>query len=125
MPDRAVAVLLLLVGGVNILPVVGVLGASRLTDLYGLPFAEPNLLILMRHRAVLFGIVGGILIYAAFNASLRPLATIIGFVSMVSFVLLTLGVDGVNAELRRVIIADVVASVMLGIAYMLNLLPKS
>ena len=48
-----------------LLPLAGVLGAGRLSALYGIAFEEPNLVLLMRHRAVLFGLLGVFLAIAA------------------------------------------------------------
>lgn len=106
-------VLLLVVGLVNFLPVVGVVSAARLQSLYGVVVEDPNLLILMRHRAVLFGIVGGVILASGFFVSLRPLALAAGLSSMVSFVLLAWQTGTHNAELRRVVRIDVVASLAL------------
>ena len=106
-------VLFLIVGVVNLLPVVGASSASRLRTLYGIPLDDPNLIILMRHRAVLLGIVGAILVAAAFVPSLRALAVAAGLVSMLSFVLVAHLVGEYDAELRRVILIDLGASVVL------------
>ena len=57
--------LILLVAVINLLPVSGVVSSGRLRALYGVPVDEPNLLILLRHRAVLFAIVGGLLVASA------------------------------------------------------------
>ena len=59
--------MLVIVGIIHLLPLVGMLGGERLSALYGLRFDELNLLILMRHRAVLFGLLGTYLLYAAFQ----------------------------------------------------------
>lgn len=61
--------MLFIVGVIHLLPLSGVLGAERLGLLYGLQFHEPNLAILMRHRAVLFGLLGAFFIAAAFQPS--------------------------------------------------------
>jgi hypothetical protein len=53
--------LLVLVGLVNLMPAVGILGSARLEALYGLPLAGDDLLLLMRHRAALFGVLGALL----------------------------------------------------------------
>ena len=106
-------VLFLIVGFVNLLPILGALSASRLQALYGLVFEDANLLILMRHRAILFGIVGGLVIISAFHAPLRPIGVGVGLVSMLSFVLIAYSIGDYNAELRRVVLIDLVASALL------------
>lgn len=53
-----VSAMLVVVAVIHLLPLSGVLGSERLAALYGLSFNEPNLAILMRHRAVLFGLLG-------------------------------------------------------------------
>jgi hypothetical protein len=98
-----------LVGIIHLLPVSGVLGVERLASLYGISFGEPNLEILMRHRAVLFGLLGLFLLYAAFQPSLRVLAIIAGFVSVVSFIAIAWSVGGYNEAIRKVVIADIIA----------------
>jgi hypothetical protein len=50
--------MLTVVGIIHQLPLTGVLSVSRLQVLYGVTITDPNLEILMRHRAVLFGILG-------------------------------------------------------------------
>ena len=103
------AFLLFAVALVNLAPLVGVVSAARLESLYGVVFDDPDILILMRHRAVLFGIVGGLLVASAIHSPLRPLAFIVGLVSMGSFIgLAWLGGDP-NAELRRIVLVDAVA----------------
>ena len=74
--------LFLIAAAVNLVPVSGVLSADNLAMLYGVAFEDPNLIILMRHRAVLFGIVGALLVASAFRPSLRPLGLAVGLVSM-------------------------------------------
>ena len=113
-------ILILLVGLVNLLPVAGVLSGARLQALYGVALQDPNVVILMRHRAVLFGIVGGLLVSAAFHAPLRTAAYGAGFVSMLSFVLIAWPIGGLNAELRRVVIVDLIASIVLLVAVLLD-----
>ena len=106
-------VLFLLVAAVNLLPVAGVLSKARLEGLYGVPIPDADLEILLRHRAVLFAIVGGLLVAAAFHPPLRPAAVAAGLASMLSFVALAFWVGGSNAALRRVALVDVAASLAL------------
>ncbi len=104
-----VSAMLGVVGVIHMLPLSGVLSAERLATLYGISFSEPNLSILMRHRAVLFGLLGLFLVFAAFRPSLQPAAFIGGFVSVVSFLALARSVGGYSAQLGRVVKADLIA----------------
>jgi hypothetical protein len=104
-----VAAMLAVVAVIHLLPAVGVLGAARLEALYGIPVQEPNLAILMRHRAVLFALLGVFLLVAAVRPAWQPAALVAGFVSVLSFLALARTVGGTNAQLQRVFAADVVA----------------
>jgi len=98
---------------IHLLPLSGVLGVRRLASLYGIEVGEPNLSVLMRHRAVLFGLLGLFVFHAAFNAELQPLAFVGAFVSICTFLCLA-WLDGpVNAYLRRVVWIDLIAVVVL------------
>lgn len=108
-----ISAMLLIVAVIHLLPLIGVLGVSRLTVLYGVSFDDPNLAILMRHRAVLFGLLGAFLAFAAFRPSLQPMAFLAGFVSMLSFLYLAWSVGGYNVQLGRVYTVDIVALVCL------------
>jgi hypothetical protein len=109
-------IMLLMVGIIHILPLSGVLSAARLFELYGMTFDDPNLEILMRHRAVLFGLLGIFLICSAFMPSLQLPALIAGFLSVVSFLYLSYTVGGYNEQVNRIVIADKVALVCLVVA---------
>lgn len=111
--QTALAAALVLAGVINALPLIGVLGAERLQSLYALPFDDANLRILMRHRAVLFGLLGGAMIAAAFIPAWRTPMALAGLVSMVSFIVLAQLEGGGNAAIRRVVVADVIAIVPL------------
>lgn len=108
-----VAAMLLVVAVIHLLPLSGVLGGARLRSLYGVSIDDPNLAILMRHRAVLFGLLGSFFVYAAFREELQLLAFFVGFVSVLSFLYLARATGSVNAQLQRVVVADVVAFVCL------------
>lgn len=98
---------------IHLLPLSGVLGAAQLEKLYGLPIGEPNLEILMRHRAVLFGLLGGFLLVAAFRPELHGMALAAGMASVISFLYLAWSVGGYNAAIGRVFTVDLVALVCL------------
>jgi hypothetical protein len=61
----------LIVGGViNLLPFPGALSGAALARLYDLQTADPNLLIMLRHRSAVFAILG-VLLLAASGPSCR------------------------------------------------------
>jgi hypothetical protein len=109
-----------LVGVVNLLPVVGVLGVDRLEALYGFSVAGEELPLLLRHRAVLFGLLGAFIVLAAFRTQWRPAATLAGLVSMLSFAALALPIEAHNEAMQRVFWIDVGAIVLLLTAYGLS-----
>jgi len=100
--------LVLIAAAINLAPVLGAFSPERMTALYGVDLSDPNLQILMRHRAVLFGLVGALLVVTAFHPPLRTVGYATGFASMVSFVLIAWLVGGYSANIQRVILADVV-----------------
>lgn len=102
-----------LVALVNLAPVIGITSAERLNTLYGIEISSPNVEILLRHRAILFGIVGLLLLLAAFNRPLRPLAISFGLLSMLSFVVVAVVVADYSPEIGRVLAIDVAASIIL------------
>jgi len=113
-------VLVLVAAAINFAPVLGVVSPERMGPLYGIDLDDPNLQILMRHRAILFGVVGGLLFVAAFHPPLRALGYVVGFSSMVSFLLIAWMVGGYNAEIQRVIVIDVVGIAALAGAGLLH-----
>lgn len=114
----------LLIGAViHLLPLPGVLGKGSLSKLYGLTTPDPGVELLLRHRAVLFGLLGTLLAVGAFLASIQLLALIGGIASTASFLVLSRQVRGCNAQLSRVVAADIIALVSLIIgaaAYVLD-----
>ncbi len=107
--------MLLVVAVIHLLPLPGAIGGVRLQALYSIPLGEPNTQLLMRHRAVLFGILGIFFAYAAFSPAHQPAAFVAGFVSIVTFLGFAKSVGGYNQKIRRVMIADVVALVCLAL----------
>jgi hypothetical protein len=112
-----VSAMLVVVAIIHLLPLSGVLGGERLVALYGLSFNDPNLAILMRHRAVLFGLLGLFLLFAAFRPQFQAIAFIAGFVSVVSFLWLAWSVGGYNTQVAGVFTADIVALTCLIIGF--------
>jgi hypothetical protein len=104
---------LLLTAFIHALPVAGVLGVGKLQALYGVTIADPNLVLMMRHRAVLFGLLAAMLTYAAFRPALHGIALLGGAISVCAFLALAWSTAGTNAAIARVVWADVVVWVAL------------
>lgn len=108
--------LIVIVGIINFLPIIGVISGTRLQALYGLPVDEPNLTVLLRHRALLFGIIGGFIIVSAFVSHLRVAAYIMGFLSMISFIFFVQQEVSVNPQMKKVMFIDILAIALFLIA---------
>ena len=104
---------LVVVGVIHLLPLTGVLGRGQLESLYGTDISDPNLLLLMRHRAVLFGLLGAFLVYAAVTPAFHPAALILAAGSVVSFLGLAQALGAHTPQVRRVVTADLVALALL------------
>ena len=105
--------MLVVVAIIHLMPLSGLLGSQRLTALYGIAFDEPNLAILMRHRAVLFGSLGLFFLVAAFRPNLQGIAFAAGFASVLSFLYLAWSVGNYNPQVGRIVMADVMALICL------------
>jgi len=108
--ERIISGLLIAVGLVNFLPVAGIASAEVLTSAYGIVAPEGDLLLLLRHRALLFGILGAIIIASAFRRHLQPAAIAAGLISMLGFIGLALAAGDYGARIHNVVLVDVVAS---------------
>lgn len=111
---------LLVVGLINFLPVVGVLSAQKLESTYGISLTSNELIVLMRHRALLFGLLGGFILYSVFNPTFQVAAMIMAAISMVGFVLIMYSAASVNAELKKILIADYIGIAFLAIAMIIK-----
>jgi hypothetical protein len=89
------------------------LSAARVAWLYGITVGEPNLELLLRHRAVLFAWLGGFCVYAAFQPRYQGAALLAAAVSVLSFLLLAWSIGGLNAALLRVVRVDLAAIALL------------
>jgi hypothetical protein len=104
---------LLIAGIIHLLPIPGVLGAAKLGRLYGITVSDPNTAILLQHRAVLFGVLGVLMLSAIPFPFLRLPALLVGLVSAASFVVVARWVGDYGVEINRVVIADVIAALLL------------
>lgn len=119
--EQAIRACLILVGVIHIAPLIGVLGDAYLSRLYGIPIASPDLSILMRHRAVLFGIIGILMFAGTVRPALRTAALLAGLSSVVSFLALAASTGGYNRAVGGVVAVDAVALAALLVASFLQL----
>lgn len=107
-------VTLSIAGMINLLPALLAFLPHKISKSYGIAVPDANYELLLRHRAILFGIIGGLMISSAIVKKHYTTSTIAGLVSMMSFTLLYFLIGGgINSELKNVMIIDVVATVVL------------
>lgn len=125
MSDKIVAGILLLVGVVNLLPVIVFFDPSKAAQIYGVPVEGESLTILMRHRGVLLSLVGVALVAAAFKADFRVLAVALALISKFAFIFLTFGsAANYTPEIKQVALIDVGAVILLFLALGLHFYGK-
>jgi hypothetical protein len=113
-----------LAGIVNLLPALLVFMPQNISKSYGVAVPDGNYELLLRHRGVMFGVVGGLILYSAFTKRYYEVSTLAGLVSMVSFLGLYYLIDKpINAELKRVMQIDVFAIIILMVGLGLYWLP--
>ncbi|WP_088283791.1 phosphopantetheine adenylyltransferase [Ideonella sp. A 288] len=111
---KYVSIVALLVAGIiHLLPVPGVMGVSTLARLYGIQVNDPNTAVLLQHRALLFGVLGVLMLSAIALPWLRVTVLTVALFSAASFIVVAMAVGGYNSAIGKVVVADVVASVLL------------
>lgn len=123
--QRSIAVLLLLVALAHAVPTIAFLDASLLTTFYGVRDIDADLEALLRHRALLFGIVAGILALGALRPTCRLLALTVGWLSVGAFIYLAMAIPGTNALVDRVMYIDLGLAMALAIATGLSIIGSS
>ena len=99
---------------IHLAPLSGVLSAERLEKLYGAKIKDPNVLLAMRHRAVIFGVLGLGLIAAMVWPSVA-LPVIVGTIlSDLAFLVLALMTPDRSPQMTKVLAADVFSLICLG-----------
>lgn len=105
--------ILLITGLVHILPFSFLFFPEQLQKNYGVDMSDVNLQLLLRHRAIFFGLIGFGLIFSAIKRYFYGWASTIGLISMVSFIVLFYQIGGINQQLRSVMMIDVFVSISL------------
>ena len=111
--NNVIVILLVVVGLINFLPVMGAISAANISRAYSINLASNDLIILMRHRALLFGIVGGFVFYSIFEPRYQGAALIMAAVSMLGYLVIMRSVGGYNESIRKVGLVDVVGIIAL------------
>lgn len=113
MLDKIASIILVIVGIINLLPLVVFFDSNKTVKLYGIPIEGESLIILMRHRGVLLSLVGLTLIFAAFKPEFRIFAVTLAIISKLAFIFLVFTTSNYTAEVRQVALIDVGAIVLL------------
>ena len=115
-----ISILLLIVGVINFLPVIGVLSADKLSGAYSIELIGNDIIILMRHRALLFGLIGGFLLFSVFKPSYQIAAMVMAAISMLGFLYFVWAAGDYNALISRIAIIDLVGVACIAIASVLK-----
>lgn len=107
--NRLASIGLLVAGIIHLLPALGMLGPERLQVLYGVAMDDPNLVILMRHRALLFTLLGAFLVAAAFRPPWRGVALAAGYASVLGFFGFAWATPDYSAQITRIVTGDWIA----------------
>ena len=112
-------IILIIVGLINIAPLTGVMSATTLEGMYEVDLNNGDLVILLRHRAILFGMLGAFILYAAFDRRLQQTASIAALLSMISFVALVYlqgdGGDAIQKVVRIDLFAITLTAILLAV----------
>jgi hypothetical protein len=114
--NTTISILLIIVGVINFLPVIGVLSAEKLHGAYSVELMGNDIIILMRHRALLFGLVGGFILYSVFKPSYQSAAMVMAAISMLGFLYFVWAAGDYNASIAKIAIIDLAGIVCLVIA---------
>jgi hypothetical protein len=118
--NDAIQVLLFIVGVINFLPVMGVISADKLSRAYQIDLPGNDLIILLRHRAILFGVVGGFILYSVFQPMYQDAAMVMAAITMVGYLYIVWAVGGYNKAIFKVAMVDAVGIMCLLLATVLK-----
>jgi len=119
-PEALLSFALVVAAVINLMPLPGLWSVAHMESLYGIPVREPTLELLLRHRALLFGLIGLLMLAGAFHRPLQLAAILAALGSMLGFMSLAAAAPELAAPLRRVALADLVATLLLLVALALR-----
>ena len=115
---------LLISGIINLLPSMLAFLPNKFSQSYGIAIEDGNLELLLRHRAFLFFIIGGLMIYSSVMKKNYEISTISGLISMISFIVLFfLTEKPINSKLKKVMVIDSIASAILSLSSLFYFFP--
>jgi hypothetical protein len=121
MNEALTRVVLVVAAIVHLTPMLGLLGAPQLQRLYGIAIEQPDLLVLMRHRALLFGLLGLGLLAAVAWPPLRLAMLGAALASTVVYCVLVFSDPTLSAPLRRLAWIDTPVAVALALVLLAQL----
>lgn len=105
---------------IHLAPLPGLLGAAQLQSLYGLDQIDASTEFLLRHRALMFGLDGALLLAALVRPHLRMTAIVLTLASDIGFLALA-ATTTLSPQLLRVAVFDGVSILALSAALVLLL----
>jgi hypothetical protein len=112
---NAVMAILVIIGVITTSPVITALNPNGITSLYDVVFEDDAVLLLVRHRQVMLGVLGAALVYGAFLYHLRMMV-IAAAVSKLAFIGLCMTTPELTQGIQRIIYFDAMSIVLLLIA---------
>lgn len=113
---NAAIVILVVIGVITASPIITALNPNGITSLYNVTFEDDAVLLLVRHRQVMLGVLGAALVYGAFFYHLRMMVITAAVVSKLAFIGLCITTSDLTQGIRRVIYFDAISIVLLLIA---------
>lgn len=104
------------VGVIHLMPIAPVFLPETLQRLYGIAPTDTTMLLLMRHRALLLGLVGIFCLWACWSAPMRPAALLAATINVVGFLAFYALYGNPAGALRVIAIADFIALPFLAFA---------
>ena len=109
------------VGLINLAPVLGVLSAAKLEQAYAVSLLSEDLILLMRHRALLFGLLGGFVLCSVLKPQWQWPAMVMAGISMLGFVVIDGLVGPTNESIQMIVLIDWVGIALLVLAVILKI----
>lgn len=118
--NLSLQIALVLIGLLHTPPAISGLSANKLAALYKIDTNDRVLLVLLHHRAVLFGLLAAACYYAVFTQHYALEVSIAAFIAMLSFVGIATGIPHHSPAIKKIAIADTIGVLVLALGWALN-----